>query len=1255
MSLDTSVPWPDLSAHDSAIFFARFEENRDQSFIVVRDNGDYELSASLKRSGFQRFGNYFFRAGDTFSMAELQEIFGHLDTTDRPRQDTQLLLNDGMPDVLRRQAVSHSEADAPVSAGGMQFEALNAQQVKYQPVSAGGDPIAAIPVSLAPGTMKALSDLKERHGDIDEWLCGKLQYPSVPEMTAVLSPEQIDAVALAIDNALTTSGSICADQTGLGKGRVGAALARWAAIEDRKFIFLTEKANLFTDFIRDIVDINSLDVIGTPFLLNANSKVLDQETNEVLFRAPKDKYLKQYVETCTLPENTSLVMATYSQFNRPNSPKTAFLEAIAYGAHIHADESHNAAGEASNTNVAVDAAMSRAESFSYSSATHAKTAANMSLYKPLLPPSITALDNMTDVLDAGGAPLLEALSRMLAETGRLVRREHDLSDMEIPLKIDNARGELHAEYSDHLAPILSQISHLSMDIGTWLEKKTESEEARRNNETWYAVHWGTRFSQVIRQFLSACKVDQCVEESVAALLRDEKPTIVLQSTMEAVIREIMTDEDNPGVIAQRIHDPETGEERMPRFKDLLTLLVDRTMTARVRRGKEDPETINIDDPEFHGRAEELRTLISTFPDLPLSPIDEIIKGVEARGQELFENGEIERPWKMSEISARKLKVGHDGVETMKEIDRNVVINDFQRGDIDGLILTGAASTGLSLHSNARAKDTRVRHMIEFQIPNDPVARIQFWGRIKRRGGLNEPRFSCLATALSLELRMLAAQNKKVEELSANVSGSSDAAIKLDVPDPINALGNKIAKKVFQENRQVARKMAVSLKVEDQQADEELYFVNKLLSRLALLKTDERDAIYETFMESYLDALADLKSKGLHPTRPRELPGEWTVTDREIFDPGNPQDGPVFGAPVYVTTITREDFVYPIDRRTLEKIVADRTRATEPTGQFKEISDYLKEQRPEILKAALPKKFRSVIEALDSAENNLVKMEADRIGTILNALKVFEVGNPIVLSNDDGDPTSGVVLGLRPPRNPSDYAKTGQYFVEYVMPGDEEPRRASLATLKNDDRFTLPKMGSRAERDFSAFDNLPRGRTVLTRKILDGNPFMAAKIAVEQDIGVTTHLTLDTGEQTAAVLIPKRRERFMSGLPGTTMDVDAAFEILKEGGELHTNPSDRYAGMRIERDGANLKVTIPDKKRASAPFLNHEIQAITGEFTGNWKGKSSRIDPEQFDDLAEVLLRQGHTFSFAGHWRRTVINMAEEAKAQPDETNTMACA
>jgi hypothetical protein len=102
-----------------------------------------------------------------------------------------------------------------------------------------------------------------------EFVSEKLHYQN-GEICKALSAEQVDAVALAIYNIeYKKQGMIIGDQTGIGKGRVAAAMIRYGYFNKMKPIFLSEKPNLFSDIYRDLVDIRhrqSEDLV--PFIVN---------------------------------------------------------------------------------------------------------------------------------------------------------------------------------------------------------------------------------------------------------------------------------------------------------------------------------------------------------------------------------------------------------------------------------------------------------------------------------------------------------------------------------------------------------------------------------------------------------------------------------------------------------------------------------------------------------------------------------------------------------------------------------------------------------------------------------------------------------------------------------------------------------------------------------------------------------------------------------------------------------------------------
>ena len=159
------------------------------------------------------------------------------------------------PDVLAPEPASPAPAptlvspvaDGPAAAdevespsgpeGNTSDQEENSYQSPYSAFSSVSEATAMIPRNLATPTRLALAGVVQENGGIDEFVAGELGW-TVAEMAGYLAPEQVDAVALAIHSVCKGRGFLEADQTGLGKGRVMAALARYSepvdpALKDR--------------------------------------------------------------------------------------------------------------------------------------------------------------------------------------------------------------------------------------------------------------------------------------------------------------------------------------------------------------------------------------------------------------------------------------------------------------------------------------------------------------------------------------------------------------------------------------------------------------------------------------------------------------------------------------------------------------------------------------------------------------------------------------------------------------------------------------------------------------------------------------------------------------------------------------------------------------------------------------------------------------------------------------------------------------
>ena len=120
-------------------------------------------------------------------------------------------------------------------------QALNNQEnaVPYQPVSSLPNLGTVMPISLSGETMEAQYKFVEEIPDADEYLVQKLKYNSKIQLANAFGAEQADAVAFTIRQIEKDNGFILADMAGIGKGRVCAAVLRYAYVNDCLPIFIT--------------------------------------------------------------------------------------------------------------------------------------------------------------------------------------------------------------------------------------------------------------------------------------------------------------------------------------------------------------------------------------------------------------------------------------------------------------------------------------------------------------------------------------------------------------------------------------------------------------------------------------------------------------------------------------------------------------------------------------------------------------------------------------------------------------------------------------------------------------------------------------------------------------------------------------------------------------------------------------------------------------------------------------------------------
>lgn len=1234
MSTET-IKWVKLGVKDTTIHVADFDNSPGENALVIKSKTEFSDSQieHLKNAGFKRFkGPYavWARPGRSLKMRELRAVFPDMKVISMPVANTTLRIRGASP--FAKAAIDANSSDSPP-------EQVNQFQVKYLPGSKLGTPIAMIPINMADATRKALESVETTYGPIDEFVASRLDM-TIFEMAKVLSPEQIDAIALGI--AATERGRefILADQTGLGKGRVLAGLCLAAAVKNVPVVFITEKANLFSDFWRDLKDIGADKFVGTPFLMNSNSNVIDVSSlnGDILFEALEDKELKKVIRTGELPEGVKFMMSTYSQFNKRGSLKESFLANVAQGAFILVDEAHNAAGDDSNTSATLEESLSGAWGVLRSSATFARRVGSLLAYKRVLPPSLRT-EAARELLLSSGNTLAEVLSESLAEDGVLVRREQDLSQIKITVVYDVKRKTRNDEYSDALAPILYKLSKLQRLVDDEIENRNieaGNPEAKPGRTRWYSANFGSRLQPLMRQFMTALSVDHCIEQCVEYLLRDIKPTVVIEQTMESLMRELAgdagsTDDESPSDLEVEF-DPsvetvDTGaSSKPPTFRDALNLMLDRIMEMSVKQGKNsDPEKVKVDDPYCVAEADNIRRMISDFPELSLSPIDDIRDGVEEISRQLYAEGKIKRPWVMSEISARNMRVENGKYVPYKPPLRNDIIVGFNSGRIDGAILTRAASTGLSLHAAAHFADLRQRAMIELQMAANVVERVQFFGRVNRRGQISIPAFATLATGLPSQFRTLANENRKLEMLSANVSANAGNATAMDVPDIIDSIGNECAQRLLEDEPRLAERMGIAMRNIDQDvADSELYYINKILQRLCFLSVKEQEDVFDRITASYKDLFEGLKAQGKTPRGNRELNGQWKEVLRELYEPGDEQDGPVFGRPVELVTMEGELVKEPLTsdkvgqaiREARERLGAESGNAVGPF--FEREIKAIKKDRRSILTAAMTGRMISVDIALQDKEENSVKRADKKLTILQNLVSQVAPGVGISVPDEDEEIRHGIIVDVYPPE-PGLLHHPGQWTLRYAVPGDVHFKVISLATVMRDPLYQIAptRPSDQLNPDLGGFDRADRGVVKERRVFLSGNLVKAVAIASEVHAGSLVTWFDESGKRNRSVMINNRRLKALFDRSSKASTLEKAKEILGSRNFLFSNPSNRAKGLIIEKLERGYQVRLPTTKEGQVVSPD-DLSGFCQTFRTERNEKLARVSDQEIDNLIRFV-------------------------------------
>jgi predicted RNA methylase len=873
-------------------------------------------------------------------------------------------------DELFERVMDATEIEMPMkSITNLEKEALDLQALfgieglgaPYEPASDACVVLnTQVPDSMAFETKTAIERIKEEvGGDIDNFVRHRLNYPTKAALCKVLSAEQIDAVAMAIYNIEGRGqGMIIGDQTGIGKGRVAAAMIRYAVNQGLKPMFLTEKANLFSDIYRDLVAIGSGQL--KPFIVNGRESKTDikDEDGNVVYQAPSYPEQQEIFTSRVVPSQYDFVVGTYSQFNSPEKKpeKPGFLMAIAEDNIFILDEAHNSSGS-SNTGNFLQGVVSKTRGIVFLSATFAKRPDNMPIYamKTAIADCNMSRDELVEAITRGGVALQEVLSSQLVAEGQMLRRERSFEGVEVNYINLDDKAEEHKAIADNITEILRDIiafqsNHVDEQVeeldkiavaeGKEVEIREGTSQAGVDNLPYFS-----KVFQVINQMLFSLKAESVAERAIQRLREGKKPIIAFASTMGSFI-ESMENEQGLSVA--------DGDTINADFTEVLKRGLDGILryTEKDIDGNPVFKKFEISELSVEAQAEYHRILNkikAASTGITISPIDVIINKLQSAG------------YSVAEVTGRKMEVqlnlrtGKGLVLSRKRINTNDAFRQFNNNEVDVLMINQSGSTGASAHAIPTAKvpkdQVRQRVMIVLQAELDINTEVQKRGRINRTGQILKPIYDYVTSAIPAEKRLMMMLQKKLKSLDANTTSNQKQSTKiLDVPDFLNKYGDKIVRDYLMENKEVNELLDDPLYLSDSKSDSGSQdasviedAAHKVSGRVAVLSTKMQQDFYNEIAERYNDYVEYLRQVGQYDLEVEAMNLETETLSSKIIKMGKGSDS-AFGEDSMLETVKANVLKKPFTKTELKNLINESLQGHDAKMQQSDLAeDFIKYQ------------------------------------------------------------------------------------------------------------------------------------------------------------------------------------------------------------------------------------------------------------------------------------------------------------------------
>mmetsp|Transcript_35239 Transcript_35239/g.51722 ORF Transcript_35239/g.51722 Transcript_35239/m.51722 type:complete len:472 (+) Transcript_35239:107-1522(+) len=263
-------------------------------------------------------------------------------------------------------------------------------------------------------------------------------------------------------------------------------------------------------------------------------------------------------------------------------------------------------------------------------------------------------------------------------------------------------------------------------------------------KSWKSVFWSA-CQRIFAQLILAFKVGTACTVVKQAIKEGKCVVIGLVSTGEASVARANESDD-------------MDHEMSSTAAENLTNLLDRAR-SNSRAADRDDWPSETQHKEFKKKIQDLK--------LPVNPLDDLIDRL----------GGTEKVAEMTGRKMRYVKNGHSWEYAERKKDNIGERKLFQEGTKLIAIISEAASSGISLHSDRRVKNQRRRVHLTIQLPWSADQAVQQMGRTHRSNQSSAPEFKLLMCKdVRGESRFASAVAQRLQDLGALTRGDRTAAV-----------------------------------------------------------------------------------------------------------------------------------------------------------------------------------------------------------------------------------------------------------------------------------------------------------------------------------------------------------------------------------------------------------------------------------------------------------------------------------------------